>query len=83
MASVPVRLLSVPWEDLLLGDVLVSSLMALEPVALGSVTVFPGDTFILFSTVSVTPESLPAVCEHSLVLIPVASVAVCGVAKLT
>lgn len=65
-------------EGLLIGDILLSSLVAWEPV-----TVFPGDTLVLFSVVSGAPERRPAVRENILALIAVASVAVDGVAKLT
>lgn len=55
-------------EDLLVRDILVFDLMALVPVALQLVTVFPGDVFVLFSVVSVPPESMPTLCGSILVL---------------
>lgn len=84
MASVPVGLPRTLCEDLLIRDVLVSDLMPLVPVALESVTVtiFPGDIFILFSVVSVALKLMPTLCGNTLVLIYLASMAVDGVAKL-
>lgn len=83
MASVPMGLLSMLCEDLFIRDVLVCDLMALVPVALELVIVFPGDIFVLFSMVSVAPELMPTFCGNILILISMASVAVDGVAKLT
>lgn len=83
MASVPMGLPRMLCEDLLFRAVLVSNLMALVYVALDLVTVFPGDIFVLFSTVSVAPNLMPTFCGNILVLISMASVAVDGIAKLT
>lgn len=80
MASVPVGLPSTLCEDLLVRDVLISGLMALVPVALELVTRFLGDIFVLFSVVSVPPESMPTLCESILIL---AATAVGEMAKLT
>lgn len=79
----PVGLLSTLCEDLLLGDILVPDLVVLVPVVSGSLTVFPGDIFVLFSVVSVAPELILALCGNILLCISMASVAVDGVAKLT
>lgn len=83
MASVPMGLLSMLCEDLLLRDILIPSLMALVPVALDSVTVFPGDIFIRFFVVSVALELMPTLCGNILVLMSMASLAVDGMAKLS
>lgn len=80
IASVFVGLPSALCEDLLVRDVLVSDLMALVPVALDLVTGFPGDVFVLFSVVSVPPESMPALYGSILIL---TATAVSEVAKLT
>lgn len=83
MVSVPMGLLSMLCEDLLLRDILIPSLIALVPVALDSVTVFPGDIFIRFFVVSVALELMPTLCGNILVLMSMASLAVDGMAKLS
>lgn len=83
MTSVPTGLPSMLCEDSLIRGILLSDLVVSVPVVSESVTVFPGDIFVLFSVASVAPELILSLCRNILLLISMASVAVDGVAKLT